>query len=421
VRLVSAAVDPDGDPLTFRWSAPKGTLSDPQAGATVFTAPNQEGPIPVTVTVSDSRGATASDTVTIQVTRPAGARAAPRTPNVPTTIPVLYGTNRAWISGTAAYGADDSQALDYGTCPALIPADFDKLVAERANGTFWGYVAKIPVVGRYVAPPAEPADYIKPGPVERLSKADFVKRLQGNVDASVNKSIFIFIHGFANSFNDACRRTAQMAWDLDLSSAPVMFTWPAKGGSTITEYQHDYQSAQNSVDLTVEFLRLIAEQSGATSINVIAHSLGNRLLLSALKTLEDRGLATKPMFDQVVLAAPDIDREGFTQASAALKKLSKHASLYASSHDTALDASREFWGNSPRIGDANFLSVFENVDTIDVSTIDFQLFGMGHAYFANNKLVIDDLVELLKNGTLPPRSHLEKRSLQSQIYWQFPR
>jgi len=58
--------------VTYRWTAPTGTFADPTARQTVWTAPNQEGSVPVTVTVtcpSDSK--TASDSVTIQVTRPA--------------------------------------------------------------------------------------------------------------------------------------------------------------------------------------------------------------------------------------------------------------------------------------------------------------------------------------------------------------
>ncbi len=70
------AQDPDGDPLTYRWSAPSGTFANPTDRQTVWTAPNQEGAVPVTVTVNDGRGGTASDTVTIQVGRGAGAAAA---------------------------------------------------------------------------------------------------------------------------------------------------------------------------------------------------------------------------------------------------------------------------------------------------------------------------------------------------------
>jgi len=64
------ARDPDGDVLTYRWTAPTGTLANPSERQTLWTAPMQEGTVPVTVTVNDGKGGTASDTVNIQVTRP---------------------------------------------------------------------------------------------------------------------------------------------------------------------------------------------------------------------------------------------------------------------------------------------------------------------------------------------------------------
>ncbi len=68
--VTADAQDQDGDTLTYRWSAPSGTLQNPSDRQTLWTAPQQEGPVPVTVTVDDGKGGTASDTVTIQVVRP---------------------------------------------------------------------------------------------------------------------------------------------------------------------------------------------------------------------------------------------------------------------------------------------------------------------------------------------------------------
>ena len=62
--------DPDGDTLRYRWSAPSGTLQAPGERQTLWTASQQEGAVPITVTVDDGKGGTASDTVTIQVVRP---------------------------------------------------------------------------------------------------------------------------------------------------------------------------------------------------------------------------------------------------------------------------------------------------------------------------------------------------------------
>ena len=69
--VTADAQDPDGDVLTYRWSAPTGTLQNPADRQTLWTAPQQVGPVPVTVTVADGKGGTASDSVTIQVVRPA--------------------------------------------------------------------------------------------------------------------------------------------------------------------------------------------------------------------------------------------------------------------------------------------------------------------------------------------------------------
>jgi outer membrane protein OmpA-like peptidoglycan-associated protein len=69
VTVTADAQDPDGDVLTYRWSAPAGAFQNAADRQTLWTAPQQEGAVPVTVTVSDGHGGTASDTVTIQVLR----------------------------------------------------------------------------------------------------------------------------------------------------------------------------------------------------------------------------------------------------------------------------------------------------------------------------------------------------------------
>jgi outer membrane protein OmpA-like peptidoglycan-associated protein len=69
--VTATGQDPDGDALTYRWTAPTGTFANPSDRQTIWTAPCEPGSVPVTVTVDDGHGGTASDTVTIQVVRPA--------------------------------------------------------------------------------------------------------------------------------------------------------------------------------------------------------------------------------------------------------------------------------------------------------------------------------------------------------------
>ncbi|HKC57837.1 MAG TPA: OmpA family protein [Vicinamibacterales bacterium] len=68
-NLSSPATDPDGDTITYTWSAPAGTFSNQNGLNTVWTAPNQEGNYPLTVTANDGRGGTATNMITIPVMR----------------------------------------------------------------------------------------------------------------------------------------------------------------------------------------------------------------------------------------------------------------------------------------------------------------------------------------------------------------
>jgi outer membrane protein OmpA-like peptidoglycan-associated protein len=67
--LTATAIDSIGCAVTYNWSAPTGTFSDRTGRQTPWTAPQQPGTVPVTVTVTCPQdGKTASDTVNVQVT-----------------------------------------------------------------------------------------------------------------------------------------------------------------------------------------------------------------------------------------------------------------------------------------------------------------------------------------------------------------
>ena len=72
----AVVTDSIGCSVTYEWSAPAGTFTNGRQKTTPWTAPNQEGTVPVTVRVTcPTDGKTASDTVNIQVTRPAAPSA----------------------------------------------------------------------------------------------------------------------------------------------------------------------------------------------------------------------------------------------------------------------------------------------------------------------------------------------------------
>jgi peptidoglycan-associated lipoprotein len=69
--VTAVAQDSTGCALTYRWTAPTGTFANAAVSQTQWTAPQQEGSVPVTVTATcPTDNKTASASVNIQVTRP---------------------------------------------------------------------------------------------------------------------------------------------------------------------------------------------------------------------------------------------------------------------------------------------------------------------------------------------------------------
>ena len=122
------------------------------------------------------------------------------------------------------------------------------------------------------------------------------------------KHALIFIHGYNVSFRDAARRTAQIVTDLPLPGPAAFFSWPSRGH--VFGYAADGESIKYSVDYISQFLIDFVKKSGAERIHLVAHSMGNRGLLHAMKEVTDRLDQSQP-FDQLFLAAPDVDVDIF--------------------------------------------------------------------------------------------------------------
>jgi esterase/lipase superfamily enzyme len=240
----------------------------------------------------------------------------------------------------------------------------------------------------------------------------FRKNLQEALAKDPDGATFLFIHGYNVSFKDAALRTAQMAWDLKLVSAPLMFSWPsqAKAGA--------YTVDENNISWTVPhlktFLQEVTSQPGAKKIHVIAHSMGNRALMQALLDFERPN--NKPRFNQIILAAADIDADVFKdQIAPGIIAAGQQVTLYTSKKDKALMASRKVHGEK-RLGDAAGVPfVLPGIDTIDASAIDTDF--LGHSYFAGEKKLLNDIRLMLHTGANAEQRKLRRETQGNTIFW----
>ncbi len=160
---------------------------------------------------------------------------------------------------------------------------------------------------------------------------------------------------------------------------------------------------------------------GIEHVNVIAHSMGNRLVLNALS---GSASASKPVkLDQLIMAAPDVASDLFRLQVPVVQTLAQGTTLYASSADKALIASSKL-ASFPRAGfvPAEGPVVLPNLDTIDVTRVGDDVLGLNHNVFASNRAVMDDLKLLLIDGMKLPRLSQVRRAPEPpkpQTYWKY--
>ncbi len=328
------------------------------------------------------------------------------------TVRVFYGTNRAASgdSTPALYYGGGRGELQYGYCDVTIPASHKSAELETEPG--WAEFTigsdETSLRKRYVL-----LDKLVP-----LDKAAFAAALRDQVRNARSKDVFIFVHGFNNTFEDAARRTAQLAYDLDFDGTPMMYSWPSQG--SMTAYTVDEAAVNVSGRKMADFLDTIITQSGAERIHLVAHSMGNRALIEALQTyLARRAPAERQhLFGQILFAAPDVDRDYFKDAIDELRPAAERVTLYASDNDYALRSSQILHG-APRAGSAGDSIVrLPGIDTIDMSSVPADT--LGHAYFATNAGAIYDIFRLFWRGDPPPlRCGMVDRGQGAATVWLF--
>ena len=327
------------------------------------------------------------------------------------TVRVFYGTNRAATGAVkpAAYYGTARGELDVGYLDVSIPEVHKE--GELETQSRWSLLT-------YDVDPDARRRFVLLNKVMPLSKAAFVNALQRQVSGAPTRDVFLFIHGFNSSFEDAARRTAQLAYDLDFDGTPMMYSWPSQASTTA--YTVDEAAVGISSRKFAGFLESVVDLSGAERIHLIAHSMGNRALIEGLETYLSRRAPDRPkrVFGQIVFTAPDVDRDYFLETVASVRDSAARVTLYASDNDLALKTSQKIHG-APRAGLAGAgIITLPWLDTIDMSAVQADM--LGHSYFAANAGAIYDLFRMLWRDEPPAQrcGMVDRRAADARI-WRF--
>ncbi|UVO39032.1 alpha/beta hydrolase [Bradyrhizobium arachidis] len=324
------------------------------------------------------------------------------------TIPVFYGTDRARGDDTPAnFFRGERGTPSYGVAEVSVPTRGRDL--GELTGPSWWRLEFSP----------NPEKHVILKSVGALGRGVFVTSLKESLAAADSRDVLIFVHGYNVTFEDAARRAAQLAVDLKFAGRTLLYSWASAADTK--KYTVDESTIDWSRDHFEAFLQLALGEIGAGKVHIIAHSMGNRAVINTLERVTSWQLpAGAAKLGQVIFAAPDIDRDRFVQLAARFKGCAARVTLYASSRDVALLASK-FVHGYPRAGEAGeVLTVVDGIDTIDASLVDTSLVGLHHSYFGEKRSILNDMFNLIVQQLAPDqRFDLQAAGDALRKYWNY--
>lgn len=211
---------------------------------------------------------------------------------------------------------------------------------------------------------------------------------------------FVFVHGYNTSFEDAVRRTAMIAFDLDFDGATFLFTWPSH--AKLADYRADRIRARVAAPFLVELLNRLGAELPDVKVHVIAHSTGGEIALSALTALADQARnQRRPRLGELILAHADVDPARLGRAMPSMKTLGMGVTSYSSAIDWAMRLSRAIrLLTRSRVGAAPVH--IHGVDAIDITGLSGGPLALNHTVFVDNPMVFGDMNRLMAAGERPP-------------------
>jgi esterase/lipase superfamily enzyme len=274
-----------------------------------------------------------------------------------------------------------------------VPPSYGGLRADHVQ--FAQYVISIPpdrIAGGMRLPSGAPdpdRDFLAVGYQGFDDQAGFVAAINRSLDPlpPEDRQVMVFVHGYNTGFATSVLRAAQVAEDYRVPGPMVMFSWPS--AERQTHYVYDRDSVLFAREQFVETLQALA-RTRASSVVILAHSMGGLLVMEGLSRLRDRGdRQTLDRISAIVLAEPDIDLDVFRTQVQGIDLRRLGVVVLASERDRVLRLSRFVAGGHPRVGEPGNVEILRRLGVIvvDVSHFDDGTLGQHSAFQRSPALV----------------------------------
>lgn len=264
-------------------------------------------------------------------------------------IPVLFITDRnlePGRSGEVNFGPrrkyiDDCKHDPYMGSAYFVLANNDrKQLTETLKNLGWSPAEKADKEGLFKITP------IDSGSFENIQK-DFYGLVRDKASVPADKNVFVFMHGYKNSFQSALHTAARMAYDAE--RPVILYSWPS--AAKVRLYSNDENNVEWSQEHFNDFvthLGQLCSDNPSIKVRMFAHSMGSRLLVRATPLLREKSFVL-----EAGLICPDVD-DGLVKHYARRYlsvKGTTEIRLYMSRRDKALALSQLIHGGYTRLGE----------------------------------------------------------------------
>ena len=353
---------------------------------------------------------------------------------------IYYVTDRAVVSGDPTaweYGHERSASMSMG-----------RVIAEYGEDVSWAQLKavsagkaspkivdlKLHAAQELVRFTPTPLPFTSTGGVAQVlpearkvyeqQREVFKQEIAEELRLANKREVILFVHGFANDFEDAGTTVANIWHYSGRIGMPMFYSWPGANPG-VFGYFRDRESASFSVFHMKEFLRMLSEVPNLDKIHLLAHSLGTDITSAALRELiiAERAAGRNPRktlkIENVIIAAPDLDFGVVTQRLIAehFGSAFRETTVYMNPDDGALAVAQTI-ASGRRLGklspedlsghERRMLAEIENMNFVSVEQVGGSL---GHSYFRKNPDVMSDVIRIIQTSAAPgsvdrPLEHL---------------
>lgn len=359
-------------------------------------------------------------------------------------VSVFYATRRlpAPADSDLGYGKDFDDTLRFGVADLLI----------GPKGIGWGILHEQTTTGE--RKDVFDLSLLDVKPVAELTPQDslaeltptqqqFIAQINAALDKSLLKDITVFVHGAFNSFYYAAAEAAQYRFFSGKQAVVLLYSWPAIGNHIA--YGRNAKRAEQSETAFTRVIELLGRHSKAERINILAYSIGGRLVGGAMAAVADANPGDAKLEEvhetwrlgHLYLTASDEPMQEFVTHADSFTKMFDVVTVTVASDDPVLGAAEKTGGGArlgrptAKSGKKGYVTEAERMQlealinrnalhVINLEDVNMPEYTFAHGDWYLNPWVSSDVLVTLNLGMQPEQRGLESLAKQGLSVWYYP-